>query len=119
MDKEKRAFYRVEGMTKEDELFDETFTDKIVHDHSFKLKYIIHFQRRLKGKQIDGVSRIVLRLHQLEELKLMRKIIYGHIFDIVEILKKKVSNCFRFYDRDLLTISKYSHAQKMIKEKIH
>lgn len=68
---------------------------------------------------IEGLSRVVLRLHQLNELKLMRNIINGHIFDIEHLLKKKVSNCFRFYDRDLLTITKYTHAQKMIKEKIH
>lgn len=32
MEKEARPFYRPEGMTKEEELFDENFTDKLLHE---------------------------------------------------------------------------------------
>jgi len=43
MNKDVRPFYRLEGMTKEEELFDETFTDKIINDQASKLKYVIYF----------------------------------------------------------------------------
>jgi len=68
---------------------------------------------------MKGFTAVILRLHQLEELYMLRRIINGDTFDIVHLLKKKISNCFSFYDRDLLTITKYTHARKIIKEKIH
>jgi hypothetical protein len=49
---------------------------------------------------------------------MFRRIINGVCFDIGNELKKKQSQAYLFYDRDLLVLSKYTHAQAIVREKI-
>ena len=65
-------------MTREDEIFDLRMTERDLHLAITNLKIFLQFARNVgKGVKPYGMASLYLRLHQLQELQMLRKMVKG------------------------------------------